>query len=101
MFEEINVNDVITFKLSNGEEVIATYMKFNPDSIEIRKGLVLMQGPQGIALGTFFSTADPEKAITINKNHVMSVADLNPKLLSQYNNVFNKIKTNPKPSIIT
>ena len=27
MFEEINVNDVITFKLSNGEEVIATYMK--------------------------------------------------------------------------
>ena len=46
MFEKINVNDVITFKLSNGEEVIATYMKYNEDSIEIRKGLVLMQGLQ-------------------------------------------------------
>ena len=101
MFEKINVNDVITLKLSNGEEVIATYMKYNEDSIEIRKGLVLMQGPQGLAMGTFFSTADPEKAISINKNLITCVADLNPKLLTQYNNVFSKIKTNPKPSIIT
>jgi hypothetical protein len=63
MFDKIKLDDVIALKFSTGEEVLATFKKEEPNSISIMKGLVLMQGPQGIALGTFFSTADPEKEI--------------------------------------
>jgi hypothetical protein len=101
MFDNIKENDIVALKLSTGEELIATFNKHAEKSIAIMKGLVLMQGPQGIALGTFFSTADPEKPINLNKSLIVSVADLNPKLRDQYNNVFSKIKTTPKPSIIT
>ena len=101
MFDNIKENDIVALKLSTGEELIATFNKHAEKSIAIMKGLVLMQGPQGIALGTFFSTADPEKEIALNKNLILSAAELNPKLKDQYSNVFSKIKTQPKPSIIT
>ena len=81
--------------------MLATFKKSDENSISVMKGLVLMQGPQGVALGTFFSTADPDKEIALNKNLILSAAELNPKLREQYNNVFSKIKTQPKPSIIT
>jgi hypothetical protein len=70
------------------------------DCITVEKGLVLMQGPQGIALGTFFSTADPDKPITIARANITAISDINPRLKEQYNNVFSKIKTAAKPSII-
>ena len=92
MFENIKENDVIALKFSTGEEVLATFKKSEVNSISVLKGLVLMQGPQGVALGTFFSTADPEKEIKLNKNLILSAADLNPKLKDQYSNVFSKIK---------
>jgi len=101
MFENIKENDVIALKFSTGEEVLATFKKVDETSISVMKGLVLMQGPQGIALGTFFSTANPDKEIALNKNLILSAAELNPKLKEQYSNVFSKIKTQPKPSIIT
>ena len=63
MFDKIKENDVIALKFSTGEEVLATFKKADDSTISIMKGLVLMQGPQGVALGTFFSTADPEKEI--------------------------------------
>ena len=87
--------------MSNGEEVIATYMKYNEDSIEIRKGLVLMQGPQGLAFGTFFSTARQDQPINIAKDKLVSVAHINDKIKDEYNKIFSKIKVPPKPSIIT
>ena len=101
MFDKIKENDVIALKFSTGEEVLATFKRADEQTISVMKGLVLMQGPQGIALGTFFSTADPEKEIALNKNLILSAAELNPKLKDQYSNVFSKIKTQPKPSIIT
>ena len=103
MFENIKENDIITLKLGNGEEVLAKFVRKDSANtyIEVVKGLVLMQGPQGVALGSFFSTANPDKPIKVKIANIMCVSEINPKLLDQYNNVFSKIKTQPKPTIIT
>ena len=61
MFENINDGDHITLKLASGEEVIAKYKSGQDSYISIEKALVLMQGPQGLAFGTFFSTAQQDK----------------------------------------
>ena len=54
MFENFKEGNLITLKLVSGEEVIAKFKSINADYISIDKALVLMQGPQGLAFGTFF-----------------------------------------------
>ena len=100
MFDRYKQNEIITIKLSSGEEILCKFLSVDSDCITVEEGLVLMQGPQGIALGTFFSTADPDKPITIARANITAISDINPRLKEQYNNVFSKIKTAAKPSII-
>ena len=101
MFENIKDGDLITLKLASGEEVIANYKSGTDSYISIEKALVLMQGPQGLAFGTFFSTAQQDKPINIAKDKITSIAYINDKIKEEYNRVFSTIKTPTKPKIIT
>ena len=101
MFENIKDGDLVTLKLASGEEVIAQYKSGADSYISIEKALVLMQGPQGLAFGTFFSTAQQDKPINIAKDKVTSNAYINDKIKEEYNRVFSTIKTVEKPKIIT
>ena len=101
MFQNIKDGDHITLKLASGEEVIAKYKGGADSYISIEKALVLMQGPQGLAFGTFFSTAEQNKPINIAKDKITSIAYINEKIKQEYDRVFSAIKTPPKPSIIT
>ena len=101
MFEKIKDGDLITLKLVSGEEVIANYKNGSDTYISIEKALVLMQGPQGLAFGTFFSTAKQDEPINIAKDKVTSVAFIDEKIREEYNRVCSKIEVPKKPSIIT
>ena len=101
MFENIKDGDLITLKLASGEEVIANYKSGADSYISIEKALVLMQGPQGLAFGTFFSTAQQDKPINIAKDKITSIAYINDKIKEEYKRVFSKIQTPVKPKIIT
>ena len=101
MFENIKDGDLITLKLASGEEVIANYKSGADSYISIEKALVLMQGPQGLAFGTFFSTAEQTKPINIAKDKITSIAYINEKIKQEYDRVFSKIEVPKKPSIIT
>jgi len=101
MFENIKDGDLVTLKLASGEEVIAKYVSGADSYISIEKALVLMQGPQGLAFGTFFSTAQQDKPINIAKDKITSIAYINDKIETEYNRVFSTIKTPDKPKIIT
>ena len=102
MFENIKNDELITLKLVSGEEVIARY-KGMSDSLKyfsIEQALVLMQGPQGLAFGTFFSTARQDEHIKIAKDKVVSVAIINDKIREEYKRIFSTIKAPDKPKII-
>ena len=101
MNENIKDGDLITLKLASGEEVIANYKGGTDSHVSIEKALVLMQGPQGLAFGTFFSTAQQDKPINIAKDKITSIAYINDKIKEEYNRVFSKIEVPKKPSIIT
>ena len=101
MFENIKDGDLITLKLASGEEVVCTLESHGTDIISIKNGLVLMQGPQGLAFGTFFSTAQQDKPINIAKDKIISIAFINDKIKGEYDRVFSKIEVPKKPSIIT
>ena len=101
MFEKYKDGDLITLKLASGEEVIANYKGNDDSSVSIEKALVLMQGPQGLAFGTFFSTARQDEPINIAIDKITSIAYINDKIAEEYNRVFSTIQTPKKPSIIT
>jgi len=102
MFENKKDGDLITLKLASGEEVIAKYLsRTDTRYISIEKALVLMQGPQGLAFGTFFSTAKQDEPFNIAIDKLTSIAHINDKIAEEYNRVFSKIEVPKKPSIIT
>ena len=101
MFEKFKEGNIITLKLVSGEEVIAKFKSLTDDYISIDKALVLMQGPQGLAFGTFFSTAKQDVPFNIAKNKITSIAHVNNKIKGEYERVFSNIKMPEKPSIIT
>jgi hypothetical protein len=101
MFEKYKDGDLITLKLASGEEVIAKYKGNDDSSVSIEKALVLMQGPQGLAFGTFFSTANQDEVIMISKLQIISIAFINDKIEGEYKRIFSTIQTPVKPKIIT
>jgi len=101
MFEKYKDGDLITLKLASGEEVIAKYKGNDDSGVSIEKALVLMQGPQGLAFGTFFSTAKQDEVIMISKLQIISIAFINDKIEGEYKRIFSTIKTVDKPKIIT
>jgi len=100
MFEKYKDGDLITLKLMHGEEVVSTMQSQTETTLEVKQALTLMQGPQGLAFGTFFSTADQEKAITIAKDKVQCVSVVTEKISEEYKKVFNKVIVPDKPKII-
>ncbi len=101
MFDKIKDGDLVTLKLASGEEVIAKFIGKADTYISIDKALVLMQGPQGLAFGTFFSTAKQDEPFNIATDKLTSIAHINDKIKDEYNRVFSKIEVPKKPSIIT
>ena len=107
MFEKYKDGDLVTIKLTSGEEVIGEFkgIKENLEQhwceLSLKKALVLMQGPQGLAFGTFFSTAEQEEPISIALKHVSAMAYIKNKIKEEYKRVFSKIQTPVKPKIIT
>ena len=100
MFEKFKEGNYVTLKLVSGEEVIAKFKALTSDYISIDKALVLMQGPQGLAFGTFFSTAEQTEPINICKNKITSIANINDKIKSEYERIFSTVKIPDKPKII-
>ncbi len=100
MFENFKEGNLITLKLVSGEEVIAKFKALTSDYISIDKALVLMQGPQGLAFGTFFSTAEQKEPINICKDKITSIANINDKIKTEYERIFSTIKAPDKPKII-
>lgn len=45
-----NKNEIVTFKLLSGEEVVARYCDENHECYEVYKPLTIMPQPQGLAL---------------------------------------------------
>ena len=100
MFEKFKEGNHVTLKLVSGEEVIAKFKTLTSDYISINKALVLMQGPQGLAFGTFFSTAEQTEPINISRNKITSIANINDKIKSEYDRIFSTVKVPDTPKII-
>jgi hypothetical protein len=76
--------DVITLKLSSGEEIIAKYVSEDLTSITVEKALMLAMSQKGIGMAPYVMTVDPETKLSFNKHLVMLTAESDKDIANQY-----------------
>lgn len=67
---DIKINEVYTFKITSGEEVIAKVASFGDKYVELSDPLSVAPGPQGMGLMQSIFTAEPGESIQLNINTV-------------------------------
>jgi hypothetical protein len=66
----LKTNQVYTFKLNSGEELISKVLAEDVDSITLQDPVSVAPGPKGMGLMPSMFTADPEQEIRLNKSAV-------------------------------
>lgn len=64
-------NDIVTFKLISGEEIVTKYVSETEHSFRVFKPLSLMPGPQGMALAQALMSSKMDKELDLMKTAVV------------------------------
>lgn len=76
--------DTITLKITNGDEIIGRFIEEDNNTITVNKPLALMATQQGIGLGPWTFTVNPDSKIKINKSAVVFVHKSDDSMAKQY-----------------
>ncbi len=66
----VTEGEVITIKLTSGEELIGKLVEEGPMHYKVSKPMVLTAGQQGLGMAPYLFTVNPEKDIKISKSTV-------------------------------
>ncbi len=67
------VGDVVSIKLSSGEEMIAKLEEETATHISLNKPLILVAAEQGVGLSPFMFTVSPDAKVRLNINSIICV----------------------------
>ena len=90
--------DVVTLKMSSGEELIGCYINDDTNSYTIDRPVTLSVGPKGgPALTPYLMTVNPANTrnLKINKALVVCVANTDRELADQYTSALSGIQLAP------
>lgn len=68
----IKTNDVVSIKLTSGEELLAKYISETETTYELNKPVVLAQGANGVMLAPYIMTAEKTETISFLKTAVVT-----------------------------
>jgi len=77
-------NQVYTFKLNSGEEMVAKVKQSGGDWITLEEPVSIAPGPQGMGLVPSMFTADPKEQIQLNTNSVSLVSKTDDSVKMKY-----------------
>ena len=66
----ITANEVYTFKLNSGEELVAKVLQVYDNSLQIEEPVSIAPSPQGMGLVPSLFTADPKGIIMLNTSSI-------------------------------
>jgi hypothetical protein len=64
-------DDIVTFKIVNGDEIVAKIVEESDDAFIVIKPCTVMPSQQGLGLLQSLFTSDLNKSIRLEKRHVM------------------------------
>jgi hypothetical protein len=93
-------NQVYTFKMNSGEEMVAKVTMSGGDWITVEEPVSIAPGPQGMGLVPSLFTADPREAIRLNTNSVSLVSKTDDSVKMKYLEATTGIKVPEKKLIL-
>ena len=86
--------NVKVLRMNTGEEVVFTLVNETDESIEIENTLVAVPSPQGqIGFAPWAPLVKNDETITVSKEFVVYVEDVQVDVLEQYKKIFSPIET--------
>ena len=76
--------DTVTVKTTAGEEILARFVEENDKTLKVKKPMTIMATQQGIGLGPFAFTLNPEADVVLNKSAILVIAKTDSEMASQY-----------------
>jgi hypothetical protein len=80
----VTAGEVITIKLTSGEELVAKLVEETATHYKLARPLVLTMGQQGIGMVPYLFTVSPEKDIPLSKSTVTVVIPTDKQAADQY-----------------
>jgi hypothetical protein len=76
--------DIVTFKLTNGEEIVARLDKQQPSDFVINKPMVLIASQQGMGLAPFMFSVAPTSKFYLQHTGIICIAKTEAEIAKQY-----------------
>jgi len=76
--------EVVTLKLTSGEELVSKLIDDGPLHIKVSKPMVLSMTPQGIGMMPYLFTVNPDKEVRIHKGTVSVMETTDKGFADQY-----------------
>ena len=93
-------NQVYTFKMNSGEEMVAKVKHADGNWIVLEEPVSIAPGPQGMGLIPSLFTADPKEEIRLNTNSVSLVSKTDDSVKMKYIEATTGIKVPDKKLIL-
>jgi len=93
-------NDIVTFKLVTGEEIVARVVAETDTTVTIYKPLTLVHNGQGMALIQTIMSVRPEQELTVQKSAVVMSGISREEMTSAWYESTSGLKTPSKSSIL-
>ena len=94
-------DDIVSFKIVNGDEIVAKIVEESDDSYVISKPCTAIPSHQGLGLLQSLFTSDLNKSIRLEKRHVMMHAPTIEDVRNHYIKTTTGIEPVTKGGIIT
>ena len=82
--KKYNNNDIVTIKLSSGEEIICKVVEDNDNTMIISKPIALVVTPKGAAMTQFLMMQDMNETVELQKDHIVLLTKANKIAKDQY-----------------
>ena len=80
----ITVGEVITLKLTSGEELVARLVEETSTYYKLNRPMVIVMGQQGPGLMPYLFTVHPDKEIKLNKTSITLVEATDKSFADQF-----------------
>lgn len=93
----ISVGDLATFKLANGDEIVARVEELidGPGDYKVSNPMTVVPSQQGVALFPSLITAREKPSVILQKAHILMSAVTTPELEAHYTQLVTGIVTAP------
>ena len=80
----VAIGEVITLKLTSGEEIVAKLAEDGPMHYKLNRPMVIGMSPQGPALMPYLFTVNPDKEVKLNKSTVVMAEATDKQFADQF-----------------